>query len=94
MQEGQDEPPELRGIVPNTFDHVFEKIESATQNEEFLVRASFLEIYNEDIRDLLSKKPDTKLELKEKKIPFIIRRPIPGWACEYWSLKDLEVIAY
>ena len=35
-----------------------------------------------------------ELELKEKKIPFIIRRPIPGWACEYWSLKDLEVIAY
>jgi DNA-directed RNA polymerase I, II, and III subunit RPABC2 len=35
-----------------------------------------------------------ELELKEKKIPFIIRRPIPGGACEYWSLKDLEVIAF
>jgi DNA-directed RNA polymerase subunit K/omega len=35
-----------------------------------------------------------ELELKEKKIPFIIRRPIPGGACEYWNLKDLEVIAY
>jgi kinesin family protein 3/17 len=29
------------------------------------VRASFLEIYNEDIRDLLSKNPNNKLELKE-----------------------------
>jgi DNA-directed RNA polymerase subunit K/omega len=35
-----------------------------------------------------------ELELKEKKIPFIIRRPIPGGACEYWNIKDLEVIAY
>jgi DNA-directed RNA polymerase I, II, and III subunit RPABC2 len=35
-----------------------------------------------------------ELELREKKIPFIIRRPIPGGACEYWNLKDLEVIAF
>jgi DNA-directed RNA polymerase I, II, and III subunit RPABC2 len=35
-----------------------------------------------------------ELELKEKKIPFIIRRPIPGGGCEYWKLSDLEVIAF
>ena len=35
-----------------------------------------------------------ELELREKKIPFIIRRPIPGGGCEYWSLRDLEVIAF
>ena len=35
-----------------------------------------------------------ELELREKRIPFIIRRPIPGGACEYWNLKDLEVIAF
>jgi DNA-directed RNA polymerase subunit K/omega len=35
-----------------------------------------------------------ELELKQKKIPFIIRRPIPGGACEYWNLKDLEVISF
>lgn len=29
------------------------------------MRASYLEIYNEDIRDLLSKNPQTKLEMKE-----------------------------
>lgn len=33
-----------------------------------------------------------ELELKEKKIPFIIKRPIPGGACEYWKLNDLEVV--
>ena len=35
-----------------------------------------------------------ELELREKKIPFIIRRPIPGGACEYWRLKDLETVAF
>lgn len=28
-------------------------------------------------------------ELKEKKIPFIIRRPIPNGTFEYWRVKDL-----
>lgn len=35
-----------------------------------------------------------EIELKLKKIPFIIRRPIPGGSCEYWNLKDLEVIGF
>jgi len=35
-----------------------------------------------------------ELELKEKKMPFIIKRPIPGGGCEYWNLNDLEMIAF
>jgi DNA-directed RNA polymerase subunit K/omega len=35
-----------------------------------------------------------ELELQEKRIPFIIRRPIPGGAFEYWNLKDLEIISF
>jgi DNA-directed RNA polymerase subunit K/omega len=35
-----------------------------------------------------------ELELKAKKIPFIIKRPIPNGGCEYWNLKDLEVISF
>ena len=31
-------------------------------------------------------------ELEEKKIPFIIKRPIPGGGSEYWKLADLEII--
>ena len=31
-------------------------------------------------------------ELEQKKIPFIIKRPIPNGGCEYWKLKDLECI--
>jgi DNA-directed RNA polymerase I, II, and III subunit RPABC2 len=36
----------------------------------------------------------SELELRSKRIPFIIKRPIPGGACEYWNVKDLEVISY
>ena len=35
-----------------------------------------------------------ELELKEKKIPFIIKRPLPNGACEYWNVNDLENILY
>jgi len=62
--EGQWEPPELRGIIPRAFCRVFEQIDE-THDQNFLVRASYLEIYNEEVRDLLSKDPKNKLELKE-----------------------------
>lgn len=31
-------------------------------------------------------------EFEEKKIPFIIQRPLPNGLSEYWRLKDLEII--
>jgi DNA-directed RNA polymerase subunit K/omega len=31
-------------------------------------------------------------ELDEKKLPFIIRRPLPNGGTEYWYLQDLEVL--
>jgi len=33
-----------------------------------------------------------EIELAQKRIPFIIRRPFPSSGCEYWNLKDLEII--
>jgi DNA-directed RNA polymerase I, II, and III subunit RPABC2 len=32
-------------------------------------------------------------ELKEKKLPFIIMRPLFNGKCEYWNVNDLEYIA-
>lgn len=46
-------PPEA-GIIPRTFGQIFAAID-ASQDQTFLVRASMLEIYNEEIRDLLAK---------------------------------------
>ena len=35
-----------------------------------------------------------ELELQQRKIPFIIRRPLPNGTCEYWDANDLEIIHY
>ena len=32
------------------------------------------------------------LELEQKQIPFIIKRPLPNGAVEYWKLQDLEFL--
>ena len=32
------------------------------------------------------------MEYEEKKIPMILRRPLPNGGCEYWKLQDLELI--
>ena len=31
-------------------------------------------------------------ELEEKKIPFIIKRPLPNGGFEYWNVSDLELV--
>ena len=33
-----------------------------------------------------------QMELDQKKIPYILRRPLPGGGSEYWRLQDLELI--
>ncbi|XP_026195189.1 kinesin family member 3Cb [Anabas testudineus] len=62
--QGVSNDPERRGVIPNSFQHIFTQI-SRTQNQKYLVRSSYLEIYQEEIRDLLCKDNNKKLELKE-----------------------------
>ncbi|KAF6109351.1 kinesin family member 17 [Phyllostomus discolor] len=62
--QGLADPPSQRGIIPRAFEHVFESVQCA-ENTKFLVRAAYLEIYNEDVRDLLGADTKQKLELKE-----------------------------
>ena len=54
----------MHGIIPRTFDHIFNTI-GGTPDKNFLVRASYLEFYNEEVRDLLSKNYKNKLDLRE-----------------------------
>lgn len=55
-----------KGIIPNAFDHIFSCIDDSNNSKKkFLVRCSFIEIYNEDIRDLLGMDIERKLELHE-----------------------------
>ncbi|XP_024126731.1 kinesin-like protein KIF17 isoform X2 [Oryzias melastigma] len=62
--QGVSEPEAQRGVIPRAFEHIFESIQCA-ENTKFLVRACYLEIYNEDVRDLLGNDVKQRLELKE-----------------------------
>ena len=53
----------LRGIIPNAFSHIFGFIKTE-ESKRFLVRCSFVEIYNEEVRDLLGKS-NQKLDIRE-----------------------------
>ena len=35
-----------------------------------------------------------EMELEQKKLPFIIRRPLPNGSSEYWRVSDLELMEY
>ena len=61
----QNPTPDMRGVIPNSFSHIFE-CTKATTDVEYLIRCSYLEIYNEEVKDLLgNSKPPAKCELKE-----------------------------
>jgi hypothetical protein len=61
----QNPTPDMRGVIPNSFSHIFEQVKAST-DVEYLIRCSYLEIYNEEVKDLLgNQKVPTKCELKE-----------------------------
>jgi kinesin family protein 3/17 len=59
-------PSEDRGIIPKAIRHIFDFIDSAGKATKFLVRCSYLEIYNEQVLDLLGpKNAADALQIKE-----------------------------
>lgn len=85
--EGVRSDPILRGVIPNSFEHIFTHI-ARTQNQQYLVRASYLEIYQEDIRDLLSKDQSRRLELKERPDTGVYVKDLQSFVCK--SVKEIE----
>ena len=57
--EGSESDESLRGIVPRAISYIFNAIEEAANTKKYLVRISFLELYNEELIDLLTN-PDKK----------------------------------
>ena len=78
--------PDLKGIIPNAFSHIFGFIKTEGESKKFLVRCSFVEIYNEEVRDLLVNS-SKKLDIREdpKKGTFVKD-------LTYVTLKDTEDI--
>ena len=69
-----------RGIIQRTIQDIFNYIETTSnENTKFIIRASFLQIYNENISDLL--KPDKKnLQIREDKKKGIYVDLLSEWA--------------
>ena len=60
------ETQQLYGIIPRTTFHMFEKVnQGIAQNTQFLIKCSYIEIYNERINDLLVNPPAENLQIRE-----------------------------
>ena len=58
------EEEELCGIIPRACKHIFDYIQNDTTGIEFTIKCSFLEIYKEDVKDLLNPSKQ-KLRIRE-----------------------------
>lgn len=63
--EGIKSDLDQKGIIPRAFEQIWAHI-NRTQNMNFLVAVSYLEIYMEELRDLLKPNSTTPLELRER----------------------------
>ena len=64
--EGDISSEDKKGIIPRAVDTIFQRLEARAESE-FSVKVSFLEIYNEDLSDLLSPTDDQKLRILDDK---------------------------
>ncbi|XP_052095076.1 kinesin-like protein KIF3B isoform X2 [Mytilus californianus] len=62
--QGVTDESDNRGLMNRTFEHIFNYISHA-ENEHYIVHASYLDIYMEEITDLLSKDFTKKYDIKE-----------------------------
>lgn len=87
---GSSTAPELRGIIPNSFAHIFSHIAKAKDDEKFLVCVTYLEIYNEEVRDLLGNNPHQSLEVKERPDIGVFVKDLTGYVVH--NADELEKI--
>lgn len=87
---GNPDSPQSRGIIPNTFAHIFGHISKCQGNQKFLVRVSYMEIYNEEVRDLLGKELNKSLEVKERTDIGVFVKDLSGFVVN--NAADLENI--
>ncbi len=69
-----------RGIIPRSMEEIFRYIQNGSnQSTTFMVRASYLQIYNENISDLL-KTDRTSLQIREDKKKGVFVEGLSEWA--------------
>ncbi|QOU19660.1 hypothetical protein BRETT_003811 [Brettanomyces bruxellensis] len=65
---GELENPECRGLIPRIFERIFEIIQASPKTLEYTVGVSYLEIYNEYLRDLLDPQNNKHLAIRENNV--------------------------
>ncbi|XP_076066505.1 kinesin-like protein KIF3B isoform X2 [Oratosquilla oratoria] len=85
--EGIREDPDQRGVIPNSFEHIFNHI-ARSKNQQYLIRAAYLEIYQEEIRDLLGKDQKKRLELKERPDTGVYVKDLQQFVCK--SVNEIQ----
>ncbi|XP_045581615.1 kinesin-like protein KIF3B isoform X2 [Procambarus clarkii] len=85
--EGIRDDPDQRGVIPNSFEHIFNHI-ARSINQQYLIRASYLEIYQEEIRDLLGKDQKKRLELKERPDTGVYVKDLQQFVCK--SVNEIQ----
>lgn len=69
-----------RGIIPRSMEEIFKFIQmQSSKNTTFMVRVSYLQIYNEIISDLL-KVERTSLQIREDKKKGVFVEGLSEWA--------------
>lgn len=70
------------GIIPRSLHQLFEDL-NKEENVEFSVRVSFLELYNEELFDLLNAAELSRLRLFEKNVRIYYFLCYPKYKCLY-----------
>uniref|UniRef100_A0A8D8RDN3 Kinesin-like protein n=1 Tax=Cacopsylla melanoneura TaxID=428564 RepID=A0A8D8RDN3_9HEMI len=87
--EGSKDLSESKGVIPNSFDQIFSHI-SRTENKQYLIRSSYLEIYQEEIRDLLDKDQTKRYELRENPDSGVYVKNLQSYICK--NVKEIEQV--
>eukprot|EP01022_Parablepharisma_sp_SALTPOND_P008805 TRINITY_DN136_c0_g1_i4.p1 TRINITY_DN136_c0_g1~~TRINITY_DN136_c0_g1_i4.p1 ORF type:complete len:1048 (+),score=173.01 TRINITY_DN136_c0_g1_i4:87-3146(+) len=56
---------EQQGIIPRVIHMIFDEVEKRKENREVIIKVSFIEVYNEEIRDLLDPQGQSKIVIRE-----------------------------
>jgi hypothetical protein len=87
--EGEMKPKEMKGVMARCFEAVYSQIDNH-KDAQFLIRASYLEIYKENIRDLLSSNPKNKLIMHEKPDSGVYVKDLSSFICK--SSKEMQAV--